>query len=131
MARYLVERARNDTLLRSSHAKGSWHRTKGGEPPARASGNLARHMFYKPASAGIRATAVLGNDAEHSRILEFGCVITPVNKKFLHWTDSGGSWYHKFLVVPPHPFVSTTTDEAIRDGELRNAAVEAFAPYDP
>jgi phage gpG-like protein len=131
MARYLVERARNDTLARTTHPAGAWHHTKAGEPPARASGNLARHMFYKPASAGVRASAIVGNDAEYSRILEFGCVITPVNRKFMHWRDSGGSWYHKVLVVPPHPYVSTTTEEAMRDGGLHDAFVDAFEPYDP
>jgi hypothetical protein len=118
-------------LQRTRHQKGEWYRQRPGEPPARASGALAQAMYFKPASGGLRATALVGNDAPYSRILEFGCVITPVNRKFMHWTDSGGSWYHTILVVPRHPFLSTTTDEAIEDGSLRQVAIDAFEPYDP
>lgn len=88
-------------------------------------------MVHTPASDGIRATARVGNRVSYSRILEFGCVITPTNKKFLHWVDSGGSWYHEFLVVKPHPFLEPTVDESIDDGSLRDEAVDAFEPYDP
>jgi len=131
MAKYVRDRARDDTLQRTRHQKGEWYRQRPGEPPARASGALIRDMFYKPASGGLRATALAGNKSEYGRILEFGCVIVPVNRKFMHWTDSGGSWYHTMLVVPAHPYLSTTTDEAIDDGELQRAAVEAFRDYDP
>jgi hypothetical protein len=133
MAKYLADRARYDTLSRSSHGSGAWHQTKAGEPPAYASGKLSRGMFYVPAHSGYApsATAWVRNSVEYSRILEFGCVIQPTNKKFLHWTDSGGSWYHTFLVVPPHPFLEPTVDESIDDGSLRDAAVDGFEPYDP
>jgi hypothetical protein len=132
MARYIADRARTDTLRRSSHSPGEWHRTRPGEPPAYSSGNLSRSMTYKPASQGLRATAMAGNAASYSRILEFGCVVTPVSgKKFMHWVDSGGSWYHEMLVIPPHPFLEPTTDESIRDGSLRDVAIDEFRKYDP
>ncbi len=132
MASYIADRARTDTLRRSSHSPGEWHRARPGEPPAYSTGNLSRSMMYKPASRGLRATAMVGNTADYSRILEFGCVVTPVSgKKFMHWTDSGGSWYHKMLVVPPHPFLEPTTDESIRDGSLRDVAIDEFRKYDP
>lgn len=134
MAQYLVTRAKKDTLGGISHAPGAWHRTKAGEAPARSTGNLARHMYYRPAWSGVRATAVVGNDAEYSRALEFGCVITPVFKKSMHWKDSGSpvtGWFHKMLVIPPHPYVSRTTDEAIDDGELQEAGMVVIREYDP
>lgn len=131
MARYIMKRTAEDTLRRSYHAPGEWYRQKSGEPPAFASGNLARSMYMRPASGGLRATALVGNSAEYSRILEFGCVVTATAKKFLHWTDTGGSWYHKFLVIPPHPYLSTTVEEAIADGSLVEVAYKAFQPYDP
>ena len=131
MARYIRDRARDDTLQRTRHQKGEWYRQRPGEPPARASGALIRHMYFKPAYGGVRATALAGNDSDYGRILEFGCVITPQNHKFMHWVDSGGSWYHTMLVVPAHPYLSTTTEEAIRDGSLREVAIEAGRPYDP
>jgi hypothetical protein len=131
MAKYIADRTAKKTLRRTSHAPGEWYRQKGGEPPAYASGNLSRSMYWTPAHTGLRATAFVGNSAEYSRILEFGCVIVPTNKKFMHWTDTGGSWYHEFLVMPPHPYLSPTVEEAIADGSLRDAAIEGFTPYDP
>jgi hypothetical protein len=131
MAAYIVWRTAEITLRRTVHAPGEWYNQKAGEPPAYASGNLAESMFYKPASSGLRASAMVGNKADYSRILEFGCVIVPVNKQFLHWTDSKGSWYHKFLEVPAHPFLSPTTEESIDDGSLQEVAIEAFMKYDP
>lgn len=132
MARYLANRTRYDTLTRTSHGSGAWHQAKAGEPPAYATGNLARGMMYVPASQGSveRATAYVGNRVNYSRILEFGCVIEQA-EKFLHWTDSGGSWYHEFLISPPHPFLGPTVEESIADGSLTDAAVEGFKPYDP
>jgi hypothetical protein len=131
MAKYIRDRARNDTLQRTRHQPGEWYRQRPGEPPARASGALIRDMFFKPASGGLRATAVTGNKSEYGRILEFGCVVVPVNHRYMHWTDSGGSWYHTVLVVPAHPYLSVTTDEAIADGSLQQAAIDAFEPFDP
>ena len=62
MAKYIAYRTANDMLQRSSHGSGAWHRTRPGEPPARATGNLARGMFYTPAfSAGMTATSYVGN----------------------------------------------------------------------
>jgi hypothetical protein len=131
MARYVARRTAEDTLRQSTHSPGEWYRQGPGRPPAYATGNLAESMFSRPASAGLRATAVAGNTADYSRILEFGCVIVPVSRKFMHWVDSGGSWYHTILVVPPHPYLGPTTEMAIEEGELQREAIEAFRPYDP
>ena len=94
-------------------------------------------MYFRPAYGGIRATALAGNDSDYGRILEFGCVITPKNGVYLGWKDSGrpdnpsGIWRHRSVVVPRHPYLSTTTNEAIADGSLQQVAVDAFRPYDP
>ena len=132
MAKYIAERTAKITLRRTSHPAGMWYRQRPGEPPAYSTGNLAKSMFYKAAFSGREAaTASVGNSAEYSRILEFGCVIVPSSKKFSHWVDTGGSWYHEFLVSPPHPYLEPTVDEAVEDGSLRDAAIDAFEPYDP
>jgi hypothetical protein len=89
-------------------------------------------MYFTPAYGdGPRKTSYVGNRVDYSRILELGCVIEITNKEFLHWEDSGGSWYHKFLISKPHPFLEPTVDESVDDGSLRDAAIEAFEPYDP
>jgi hypothetical protein len=132
MAKFIAERTARETLTRTNHPDGAWHRARPNEPPARGSGTLAKSMFHTPAHSGnLTASAYVGNSADYSRILEYGCVIQPMNKKFSHWVDSGGSWYHEFLVSPPHPFLAPTVDEAIADGSLRQAAIDAFTPYDP
>lgn len=131
MAMYIRRRVAEDTLRQSYHSPGEWYRQGPLRPPAYASGNLARHMYARQAHQGLRTTAIAGNDAEYSRILEFGCVVTPLNTQQMHWRDTGGSWFHPYLVVPPHPYLEPTTDAAIRDGELAEAAIDAFRPYDP
>lgn len=130
MAAHIVERIQKITLRQSRHPTGSWHMARPNEPPATASGHLAKSMFYTPAHQSIRATAIVGNEAEYSRILEFGCVIESFTRR-LHWMDSGGNWYHEILFSPPHPYMEPTVDASMDDGSLRDAATEAFRPYDP
>ncbi len=137
MAEYLAWRTANDTLRRTVHSPGAYHKARPGAPPASASGNLARSMFTTPAaSRGVRATALVGNNAKYAKLLEHGgCVLTPTRRKVMHWEDSGGSWFHARLPAdgefPEHPFLRPTVEEAIDDGELTRVAIEAFLPYDP
>ena len=142
MARYIAERTADDTLRRTTHAPGAYFKAAPGAPPAMASGSLAKGMYWTPASGGppasggLRASAYAGNSARHAKLLEFGgCVLTPTSGKVMHWTDTGGSWYHARLPAsgdyPPHPFIAPTTDEAIDDGTLRQVAIDAFREYDP
>ncbi len=138
MAEYLADRIANDTLRRTTHSPGAYYKARPGAPPASASGNLARSMFVTPAPAsrGVRATAMVGNNAKYAKLLEYGgCVLQPTSRKVMHWTDSGGSWYHARLPAggdfPAHPFMESTVQEAINDGSLQRVAIEAFIPYDP
>ena len=136
MARYLAERTANDTLRRTTHASGAYFKAAPGAPPAYASGTLAKGMYWTPASGVLRATAYVGNSARHAKLLEFGgCVLQPTSGKVMHWTDSGGSWYHSRLPAtgdfPAHPFIGPTVQEAIDDETLRQVAIDAFRPYDP
>ncbi len=132
MARYIAERTRDETLGQKAHAPGGYYRAKRGAPPTSASGSLARGMYWRHAAAGgLRATASAGNSARHGRVLEFGCVLTPTSGTHLGWKDTGGIWRHRSVEVTEHPFLGPTTDDAIDDGELQRAAVEAFREYDP
>ena len=132
MAKYIAERTAKDTLARSSHGSGAWHRTRPGEPPARSTGKLAKGMFYQGShTSDTRASAWVGNRVDYSRIMEYGCTIEPVGGEFLHWKDSGGSWFHNFLESPAHPFLEPTVDESVDDGSLRDHAIEGFEPFDP
>jgi phage gpG-like protein len=144
MARYLAERTANDTLQRTSHAAGEYWVAATGAPPASASGNLASQMFWTRAQgSSTRAWATVGNMARYAKMQEFGCnPVSPTSAKVMHWKDSGnaknpsGEWYHAILPadgspMPAHPFLGPTIDEAVMDGGLQRAALEAFAKYDP
>ena len=133
MARHVAERTAQDTLRRRRHAPGVYYKAKPGEPPSYSSGTLANSMFWEPASGGLRASAIAGSADKRASMFESkGCVLKPTSKKVMHWTDSGGSWYHSVLrVQSEHPFLSLTVEETIADGSLRRAAIEAGAPYDP
>ncbi len=131
MAEYIRWRTAEITLRTYFHAPGEWYGSRPGEPPAYASGTLARSLYVIPAYGGLRATATVQTDLDYSRILEFGCVVTPKDKKFMHWVDSRGSWYHPLLVVPEHPYLSSTTDDSIYDHSLQEEAIEEFILYDP
>jgi hypothetical protein len=136
MARYIADRTANDTLRRTTHGPGMYHKAAPGAPPAYASGSLAKGMYWTPASGGLRATAYVGNSARHARLMEFGgCVLKPTSEPVMKWHDSRGWWSHHQLPLsgdfPAHPFLQPTVQEAIDDGTLRQVAIDAFRPYDP
>jgi hypothetical protein len=131
MAKYIAWRAAEITLRRTLHPPGAYNQQRSGEPPAYASGTLAKAMFVRSAHEAIRATALVGNKAPYSRITELGCVVDATNDTQMHWDDSAGHWYHWQLEHPAHPFLAPTTQEAMDDGSLQEVAVEAFIEYDP
>jgi len=138
MAQHLAERVADDTLRRNVHAPGAYHRAKPGSPPSYASGNLANAMYWTPASGGLRATAMVGNDDKRARVFEFGgCVLKPTSGTHMGWKDTGrsdnpsGIWRHRQVEGRAHPFLQPTVQEAIDDGSLQRVAIAAFMPYDP
>lgn len=137
MARYLAGRTADDTLKRTSHGPGEYWKAAPGAPPAWVTGRLAGNMFWRPAFRGALATAEVGNRDPRAAMFEFGChPVRPVRMKVMHWTDSGGSWYHAVLPAdgsdfPAHPFLEPTVEEAVRDGSLEKTALDAFRDFDP
>lgn len=136
MARHIADRIRNDTLRRRRHAPGQYYKAKPGEPPSYSSGKLADSIYSTPAEpsqGGLLASAYVGSMDKRAKLFEFGgCVLRPTSRSVMHWVDSGGSWYHAELRVDvAHPFLRPAVEEAIDDGSLRQAAIDAFRPYDP
>jgi hypothetical protein len=138
MARYIAERTALDTLTRKRLSPGMYHVAKPGDPPAMMSGSLADAMFTEPASGGLRASAIAGNDDKRARLFEYGGCVLKAGKGMLRWRDTGrpgnpgGFWSHWSLRVDvEHPFLGPTTDEAVDDGELSRVAVEEFRKFDP
>ena len=132
MARYIAWRTAEDTLRRRRTSPGQYYKAVRGEPPAYGSGKLAESMYWEPASRGLRASAIAGSRDRRAALFEFGgCVLKPTSRSVMHWVDSGGSWYHASLPAPAHPFLGPTTEDAIDDGGLQQAAIDAFREYDP
>lgn len=136
MADYIARRTAENTLRRNRHPPGQYYKARPGDPPSFSTGKLADSMYSTPASGGLRSTAFAGSNDVRAKLFEYGgCVLKPTTKKVMHWVDSRGSWYHSHLPAnedyPAHPFLSLTTDEAMSDGGLQQAAIDAFIPYDP
>ena len=133
MAKHVADRIQNDTLRRRRTSPGQYYRAKRGEPPSYGTGKLADSIYSTPASGGLRARAWTGSSDQRAKLFELGgCVLKPGDGKLLHWKDSGGWWSHPFLRVDTeHPFLRPTVEDAVDDGSLREAAIDAFRPYDP
>lgn len=137
MAKHVADRTANVTLRRTAHAPGQYWKAAPGAPPASASGALAAGMYATRAKGGRMPTAYAGNSALHAQLLEFGgCKLEPSGAGMMTWHDSGGWWSHHKLPLgddsfPEHPFLRPTVREAIEDGSLLQAAIDAFRKYDP
>jgi hypothetical protein len=47
-------------------------------------------------------------------------------RKYMHWTNSGGSWWKERVNIPERPYMSTAMKETIADGSLTRAAMVKF-----
>ena len=132
MARYIAERAANETLTRRINPPGTYYKARPGEPPSYGSGALADSMYSTPATDGLRSSASAGSKDRRAHVFEFGsCLLGPTRGMLMGWKDSGGIWRHRSVLMERHPFLEPTTEDAIDDGELRRIAIDAFREYDP
>jgi hypothetical protein len=133
MAAHVADRVANDTLQRRRNPPGTWYKARPGDPPSYGTGTLAKSIYTTPASGGLRSSAFVGSQDKRARLFEFGgCVLKPGGGGLLHWKDSGGWWSHRWLRVDEkHPFLGPTTEDAVNDGSLQQAARDAFREYDP
>ena len=132
MAAHIRDRAANETLQRRINPPGTYYKARPGEPPSYGSGALADSMYSTPGSQGLRSSAEAGSTDRRAPIFEYGsCLLRPGRRKHMGWKDSGGVWRHRTVYVDEHPFLGPTIEEAIDDGSLRQAAIDAYRPYDP
>jgi phage gpG-like protein len=82
--------------------------------------------MMRPASGQVSGTAMVGVTAVYAAIQEFGGKTWPNHSKFMHWVNSGGSWYMKEVTIPPHPYFRPTVDRMVRNGDLTREAKSAF-----
>jgi hypothetical protein len=57
---------------------------------------------------------------------EWGAVHFARTRRFMHWTNSGGSWWKKRVDIPQRPYMRTATRETIADGSLTRSAMLMF-----
>jgi phage gpG-like protein len=129
MAGVFQSRVQWETLRETSHGVGEFWKATRDRPPAYASGNLARSIVRTAAFGGIRASATVGATAKYAAIQEYGGWTWPSNHKFMHWVNSGGSWFMKTVYIPEHPYMRPTVEAVIRDGSLQRAAIDAFMEH--
>ena len=116
------------TLRRSFAAPGQFGTPAApGQPPAWRTGALARSVTsLLGASTGLTATATVGPHTIYARVQNQGAINRPTHAKYMHWVNSGGSWYKKRVRIPPRPYMQPALDDCIANGSLVKAAMEAF-----
>jgi hypothetical protein len=116
------------TLRRSFAAVGQFGSPAApGSPPAWRTGALARSVVTAAgASSGLTATASVGPHVIYARVQDEGAVNRPTHARYMHWVNSGGSWYLKRVRIPPRPYMKPALDDCIADGSLTKAAMESF-----
>lgn len=125
MAEAVKYQIQNVALKQVAHGPGMFFRAAPMRPPAYASGFLSRSIIMRPASGS--GTAYVAATALYAGVQEFGSREQwPSNAKYMHWTNSGGSFYKKTTKIPPHPYFRPTVDRMVRNGDLTRAASGAF-----
>ena len=116
------------TLRRSFSTPGQFGTSAApGQPPAWRTGALARSVTARLAgSTGLTASAVVAPHTIYARIQNAGGVNRPSHARYMHWVNSGGSWYKKRVKIPERPYMEPAVREVIEDGSLVTAAIEAF-----
>lgn len=121
-----VKRQVTAQLKLVAHAPGIFWKAAPSRPPAYASGHLAGSMMMVPASTAVVATALVGNTAIYAAIQEFGGPTWPNRSAYMHWVNTGGSWYKKRITIPQHPYFRPTVERLIANGGLTREAMSAF-----
>ena len=116
------------TLRRSFAAVGQFGTpAPPGQPPAWRTGALAMSVTtIAGASSGMTASAWVGPHVIYARIQNQGGVNRPTHSRYMHWVNSGGSWYMKRVDIPRRPYMKPALEDCFANGSLTKAGMEAF-----
>jgi hypothetical protein len=115
------------TLRQSAHAPGEFYKQVEGQPPAYASGALANSVQRIPAfGRRVTATSYVAAYARYAALQEWGGDTWPNNHRFMHWVNTGGSWYMPIVTIPEHPFFQPSLKRIIANGDLQKNVMAAF-----
>jgi phage gpG-like protein len=96
-------------------------------PVASRTGRLAGSVTSREgASGGGVGTAYVAPHTIYAVTQEWGEIHYARTRKYMHWTNSGGSWWKERVDIPQRPYMRTATRETIADGSLTRAAMEKF-----
>jgi hypothetical protein len=137
MARRFHQVVSDQTLVATSHGRGTPTPAPPGGPPALVSGALKRSIRLYPATKTGQYTArsnvcplivyariqELGGivDAKHTYVDKHG----KVRQGYLAWGSGPGRRYAHSVTIPARPYMRTTRARTIADGSLRAAAIQA------
>lgn len=125
MASGFQDRVQNVTLKKAAHPPFTFYKATPGQPPAYASGRLARSIVMTPAHGTIRSSATVGTHLVYSAIQEWGGWTEPRRALYMHWRNPR-PWWKKHVDIPEHPYMRPTVEAMIRDGTLTRLAADAF-----
>lgn len=131
MAGTFKRRVTTVELQEEFHPPGMFWRQVVNHPPAYASGALARSVKQgTTTSAGGIANTSVGAYARYAAIQEIGGDTWSSRPGgFMHWINTGGSWYMRRVHIPQHPYFRPALVAVIRDGSLQRSAVSTFMAY--
>lgn len=125
MAREFHKVVTDETLVRTSHKRGTQTPSMPGQPPALVGGHLKRAMRLYPAwstgpgTAESRVVPLI----VYARIQELGGTVH-ASGKALHWVMNGKGYFAQSVTLPPRPYMRPTHRKTVEDGRLRNAAIK-------
>jgi hypothetical protein len=138
MAREYHSVLTDETLVQSSHPRGTPTSAAPGEPPALVSGALRRsaRLFPAVSSGAYKAKSRVAPLIKYARIQEMGGVVQAlhtyvdrhgrVQQGFLRWGSGDSVHFAKRVRIPPRPYMRPTHRKTVEDGRLRNAAIKAL-----
>lgn len=132
MAKTFQRRVTTVELQEEFHPPGMFWRQVIGHPPAYASGALARsvRLGVTQSDGAGQATSSVGAYARYAAIQEFGGDTWSSRPGgYMHWVNTGGSWYFRRVHIPQHPYFRPALVAVIRDGSLQRSAVSTFMAY--
>ena len=113
------------TLRRSFAAPGQFGTPAApGGPPAWRTGRLAASVTSRLSRAGgFSASAAVSPHVVYAATQEHGGIHYARRAHYMHWINTGGSWYKKRVDIPARPYLRPAAEECIANGSLTRAAM--------
>lgn len=96
-------------------------------PVASRTGRLAASVTSTQGASGPGfGSASVAPHTIYAVTQEWGEIHYARTRKYMHWTNTGGSWWKERVEIPQRPYMRTATEETVEDGSLTRAAMDKF-----